>query len=320
MDITNGENYEFLKEESNKDSESLNRKQESALKLWKEEMSQKQLPTFFTNKSQIQTNIVPLKLKSNIYWMSSVINYNDNMHEQKYIRPYEDNEGGLLDLCDTEQNDNIFLTKSGKFMTSLYVPTKLLPYIIGPKGIKLKSLQKNTNASIKVPKPNENGEVKITGETERNVASAQTQIQMIVMQLKDKLPKQVLELAPRGVTPSIFQKVEKLHLTICTLTLVDQEEVNVAKKFYKSCYEELIANLFIRNKKHYTYNLKRGRISKKQYDQKYHEKPETFDASDILEKFRNYEFGTVEFNTIHLSTRFTTGEGKYYDYALCINI
>ncbi|KAB0796619.1 hypothetical protein PPYR_10680 [Photinus pyralis] len=42
----------------------------------------------------------------------------------------------------------------------------------------------------------------------------------------------------------------------------------------------------------------------------------SFDASYILKKFKNYNFGEAVLNFIHLSIRFTKSEGAYYD-ALC---
>lgn len=227
--------------------------------------SRKQFPDFFTAKGPIQTNVVPLKMKNNLYWMSVVINEGEaHAYQQTHLKSYDDNEEGLLDCGDIEDSYDINLTKSGKFMTSFYVPSSLLSYIIGARGVRLKGLQRSTNTLIKVPKPNEKGDVKVTGDTERNVASARTQLLMIVMKQKDKLPishfvsipmnpnsirekltqfqEQILQHPPKGVTPSIFQKPEKLHLTICTLTLVDEEEIKTAKEVLQRCYDEVISS------------------------------------------------------------------------------
>lgn len=235
----------------------------------------KNFPDFFTTKGPIQTNVKPLYFGNNIYWMSSVAsNTTEENPKQNYLRPYEDNEEGLIDCGDIEENYDIVLTKSGKFMTSFYVPSSLLSFIIGPKGSKLKSLQKNTNTVIKIPKLNETGDVKITGDTERKVASARTQISMIVFQRKDKLPvshfvsipmcsdsveakfkefqENILRDPPRGVSRSIFQSPKKLHLTIITIKLVDEEEIEAAKQVFKKCYDEIILNLFMKNQ---TYNI-----------------------------------------------------------------
>lgn len=41
-------------------------------------------------------------------------------------------------------------------------------------------------------------------------------------------------------------------------------------------------------------------------------KRKSFDASLILEKYRNFYFGAAELNTVHLSIRFQFGDDKYY--------
>lgn len=39
---------------------------------------------------------------------------------------------------------------------------------------------------------------------------------------------------------------------------------------------------------------------------------ETFDATAILEEYKNYLFGECPFNNVHLSVRFTTDNNQYY--------
>lgn len=355
------------------------------------------LPEFFSTKGPIHTTITPLDFGNSIYWMATVSEESKDLEDRPYqLKPYEDNEEGVLDCGDIDENYDIVLTKSGKFTTSFYVPNSLVPYIIGAKGIKLRNLQKTTNTLIKIPKMNEKGEVKITGDTERRVASARNQIAMIVMQRKDRLPishfisipmtsdevtenlnkfrEKILENPPTGVTPSLFQKPHKLHLTICTLTLVDDEEIAAAKKVLQTCYEEVICKEFPKNQQYQVVvqgveimnddpsevNVLYGKVhmknpvqnerlqgisdtiseyfyrsglAKKQYDRvKLHvtlmntsfrnadEKQEKFDATDIVERYPNYRFGVVDFNSIHLSIRFTGGGDSYYESALVLDI
>lgn len=113
-------------------------------------------------------------------------------------------------------------------------------------------MQDKTNTLIKVPKPNEEGVVKITGNSERSVASARTQIALLVLAKREllsithfvsipiytdniktnflKFKNEILKAPPtRGIDETIFQKVEKLHLTIVTLVLLDDKELNDAK-------------------------------------------------------------------------------------------
>jgi len=43
------------------------------------------------------------------------------------------------------------------------------------------------------------------------------------------------------------------------------------------------------------------------------QKRESFDATPILSKYKQYHFGEVDLNFIHLSIRFTTSESSYYE-------
>lgn len=45
---------------------------------------------------------------------------------------------------------------------------------------------------------------------------------------------------------------------------------------------------------------------------------EPFDASYILEKYRNFHFGETNLDLVHLSIRFTTGKNGFYDPLLTI--
>ncbi|KAL3280685.1 hypothetical protein HHI36_003922 [Cryptolaemus montrouzieri] len=50
------------------------------------------------------------------------------------------------------------------------------------------------------------------------------------------------------------------------------------------------------------------------------DKRTTFDASYILEKYKNYEFGSGVFKSIDLSIRFSTGKNGYYDSVVSIPV
>ncbi|XP_056643299.1 activating signal cointegrator 1 complex subunit 1-like [Diorhabda sublineata] len=357
-----------------------------------QETTRREFPEYFSEKGPLQTKITPISFGNDVYWMSSILYKQNEPFNTVTLRPYDDNDTELVNCEEIDDDYDIILTKTGKFTTSFYVPSSLLSYIVGTKATKLRNLEKTTNTQIKVPKPNEKGNVKIIGDTERRVASARTQINMIVMQRKDKLPvshfvsipmvsesikdkfekfkREILQNPARGVTESIFQNPEKLHLTITTLTLVDEEEINTAKTVLNTCYEEIISKIFDKNKKSrirlngleimnddpYDVNVLYGNVemddieklrrvadtvvgyfrksglTKKQYDKvKLHvtlmntnfrrpeERRETFDADDILKKYKNYFFGEVEFKNIHLSVRFT-GNDQYYDSILVLDI
>ncbi|KAG8311627.1 activating signal cointegrator 1 complex subunit [Homalodisca vitripennis] len=53
------------------------------------------------------------------------------------------------------------------------------------------------------------------------------------------------------------------------------------------------------------------RDSRKESNGKYKAR-ETFNVAPMLEAFRDFQFGEVTIDTIHLSTRFTTSSTGYY--------
>lgn len=233
-----------------------------------------QFPDFFTTKGPIATTVTPLNFGKRTYYQALVTLNNEEpeFNSKPYLKPYTDNDDDMIDCTDMEETYDIVLTKNGKFSTSFYVPSSLLSYIIGAKGVKLKALQKNTKTVIKIPRVNEKGDVTILGDTERKVASARTQIALIVAQRKERMPpthfvaisinsdsirenlskfqKCILEKPPRGVTNSIFQKPVKIHLTLVVITLLDDEEVTMAKKVLENCYSEYISTIFEKNRRH----------------------------------------------------------------------
>lgn len=361
-----------------------------------------QFPDFFATKGPIPINVTPLNFGKRTYYQAIVASEHEEVEFQSkpYLRPYTDNDDEMVDCADMEESYDIVLTKSGKFSTSFYVPSSLLSYIIGAKGSKLKALQKNTNTIIKIPRVNEKGDVKILGDTERKVASARTQIAIIVSQRKERMPpthfiaipidsdsikenlvkfqENILENPSRGVTKSLFQKAEKLHLTLVIMTLLDDEEITMAKNTLENCYSESISTIFEKNKRHkvtvsgleimnddpsnvYVLYAKvempnlelreklqqisdkilshfyQAGLAKKEYDRvKLHmtvmntsfrnsdEEKMSFDAQEILDKYKDFYFGEFELKELHLCIRGTTktesGEPKYYDTASIISL
>lgn len=121
----------------------------------------------------------------------------------------------------------------------------------------------DTGAHIKIPKQGETGDIIITGVSERDVTSARNRINMIVLQFRDKhqvthfvsipvvseqmkhnfelFKSNILNGPPlRGVDETIFQKPEKLHLTIATLVLLDEVEIDTAVQAMQECKDEII--------------------------------------------------------------------------------
>ncbi|CAH0550622.1 unnamed protein product [Brassicogethes aeneus] len=238
-------------------------------------MASRTFPDYFYSKESLPFNVTPLNVKNGTYYALSIHEdrKTQEIPQNNYLPPYEDNEEGMIDCMEVEDAYEIVQTKSGKFMTSFYVPGPMQAFIIGPKGKRLKSLEEKSRCQIKIPKINEKGDVKIMGNNERSVASARNQISMIVLNKREKMPathflsipvmnseiqqnfekfkNEVLNLPPtRGVNESIFQNPKKLHLTITTFSLLDETEISEMIQSLKVCQNDIIYKLFPKNQKY----------------------------------------------------------------------
>ncbi|EFA04486.1 activating signal cointegrator 1 complex subunit 1 [Tribolium castaneum] len=359
-------------------------------------------PSFFFSRAPLpeRVDLITFKegKKDKFYWMLSIDNDSRNNEPMRHstLAPYDDNDAEMLDCCDLEENYEINPTKSGKFITSFYVPNALHSVIVGPRGAKLRELQDNTSTLIKVPKPGEDPIVKITGHSERSVASARTQIALLLLSRREKLAithfvsipiysdnirdnfrkfkDDILKgPATRGVDETIFQKVEKFHLTIVTLALLDEKEIDEAKQMLNKCQSNVqkifagrrpkivLKGVEIMNDDPHEVDVLYGKVCldsredvdclqeaadeildvfyrnglvRKQYDNvKLHvtlmnsifrknedNRRESFDASFILDKYKDYYFGKTALEQIHLSVRFTSAQNGYYQSAAVITL
>ncbi|KAJ3608190.1 hypothetical protein NHX12_025240 [Muraenolepis orangiensis] len=138
------------------------------------------------------------------------------------------------------------------FRCSIDVPSVLYKYIIGKKGETRKRLETDTKTSINIPKPGIEGQIVITGSQKSGVSSAATRVEVLMDSFRRKQPfthflsfalndpqiqegfhafkAKVLEQCSQdnGVDESIFQNPSKLHLTVGTLVLLNQTEVDKA--------------------------------------------------------------------------------------------
>ncbi|KAM6951037.1 LOW QUALITY PROTEIN: activating signal cointegrator 1 complex subunit 1 [Aplochiton taeniatus] len=164
--------------------------------------------------------------------------------------------------CDSH---TIELTDKG-YRCAIDVPSVLYKYIIGKKGETRKRLESDTKTSVNIPKQGVEGRlVIITGAQKASVSSAVTRIEVLIESFRRKQPfthflsfplnhpqiqegflrfkDEVVEQCSQGngVDESIFQNPAKLHLTVGTLALLSETEVNRACKQLQMCQE------FIRN-------------------------------------------------------------------------
>lgn len=170
-----------------------------------------------------------------------------------------------------------------------------------------------------------------------------------------------------GIDKSLFQVPQKLHLTIATLALLDNEDRSIAAELLQDCNEmiiqpilrdgPLIAKLCGLNYMNddpssidvlygvvisdrlqeisnaiAQYFTSRGYSQIKQEQIKLHvtllntlfrdnddvieanrDKRITFDASRILKKYKDFYFGEIKINEIHLSQRYSKSTNGYYE-------
>ncbi|NXO69087.1 ASCC1 protein, partial [Phainopepla nitens] len=150
------------------------------------------------------------------------------------------------------------------FQCRVEVPSPLCKYIIGKKGETKKRLETETRTSISIPKPGVEGEIVITGQRRSGVVSARTRIDVLLDSFRKKQPfthflsfplnqptiqekflqfkEEVLEKCSkdRGVSSSLFQNPAKLHLTLGTLVLLNEQEIQKACELLQRCKEDFV--------------------------------------------------------------------------------
>lgn len=175
-----------------------------------------------------------------------------------------------------EESENavrIEMCPNGTFKCVLTVAQSYFGYIIGRNGEKKSALERDTHTSIRTPQrgnkqqQQQTGDwIAIEGKTRASVASCRNRIMIAISTARLQKPfthmltfpvnfdgmkaklrefkSLVLKtcLDDRGVDDSIFQFENKLHLTICTITLLSENEVEQAVALLDQC-----RNTFIRD-------------------------------------------------------------------------
>lgn len=193
--------------------------------------------------------------------------YRKNLvHEQVHQQEEEDEDfyAGPGDCAD-EPCDAFVVEETEKgFQCRVEVPSPLYKYVIGKKGETKKRLETETRTSISIPKPGVEGEIVITGQQRSGVISARTRIDVLLDSFRKKQPfthflsfalnqpavqekflqfkEEVLEKCAKdhGVSSSLFQNPAKLHLTLGTLVLLNEQEIRKACDLLQRCKEDFV--------------------------------------------------------------------------------
>jgi activating signal cointegrator complex subunit 1 len=251
--------------------------------------------------------------------------------------------------CELGENDffEIETIENGsKFQLKVHISQAFHSQIIGSKGATKKRLEQETSSQITVPKINtKDTTVVIKSFSKRNVVAARNRLDLIVIAGRSKLqfthflsvPFTTAEIQKNyaqfkssvlqdpdifGIDESLFQKPEKLHLTITTLyaTVVSEQLQEIAngiddyfatrgythpKNDNVKLHVTLMNSLFRDNDDAVEKDLPREKDRKQQRV--------TFDASAILNKYKDFFFGEFEISEIHLSQRFSKASNGYYE-------
>ncbi|XP_069720028.1 activating signal cointegrator 1 complex subunit 1 isoform X1 [Phaenicophaeus curvirostris] len=192
--------------------------------------------------------------------------YRKNLiQEQAYQEEEEDDFCAGPGDCADEPCDAFVVEETEKgFQCRVEVPSPLYKYIIGKKGETKKRLETETRTSISIPKPGVEGEIVITGQHRSGVTSARTRIDVLLDSFRKKQPfthflsfalnqpaiqekflqfkEEVLEKCSKdhGVSSSLFQNPAKLHLTLGTLVLLNEQEIQKACDLLQRCKEDFV--------------------------------------------------------------------------------
>ncbi|KAF7204243.1 activating signal cointegrator 1 complex subunit 1 [Nothobranchius furzeri] len=199
-----------------------------------------------------------------------LININGRIYRRNIIaqQQHSEEEGDISymgppeseELAEGETCDSHFIEQTDKgFRCAIDVPSVLYKYIIGKKGETRKRLEFDTKTSINIPKQGLEGQIVITGSQKSAVSSAITRVEILVGSFRKKQPfthflsfplndakvqegflkfkNEVLKQCSQdhGVGESIFQSPAKLHLTLGTLTLLNDAEVRKACEHLQEC-------------------------------------------------------------------------------------
>ncbi|XP_067007831.2 activating signal cointegrator 1 complex subunit 1 isoform X2 [Anabrus simplex] len=318
---------------------------------------------------------------------------------------YQDESCALDEPCDEFELE---VTEGGRYRTTFHVARSYFPFIIGAKGATRRRLENETRTQIRVPRQGQDGNIIITGSDKKGVSAARRRINLIVISARQKQPfthflsipmtgesikegflkfkEEVLEKCKdRSIDSSIFQSPDKLHLTIGTLVLSDEEERKKAAKVLMECKETVIdpilehqpltlrmvgveymnddpaevdvlygkielkssglilqtlsdgivdffANSGLMEKQYEQVKLHvtlmntlfredKGGVSEHETSKRRHKPRESFDATNVLKMFENFNFGEQQVDNIHLSQRYTTSNTDgYYKASATISL
>ncbi|KAL7048892.1 hypothetical protein ACKWTF_003518 [Chironomus riparius] len=328
---------------------------------------------------------------------------NDRRNEPERVNINYEEEEFNCELDAEDLYDEIEPIDNGtKFQLKMHIPSLFYSQIIGTKGATKKRLEQETSTQLTVPKMgSRDSNVLIIGKSRKDIISMRNRLDLIVVsgrakqnfthflsiaftssQIQEnfnKFKSQILN-DPEiyGIDDSLFQKPQKLHLTIGTLSLLDNEDRSRTAEMQQDCKEFIIdqvlqgselnakmvgldymnddpsavdvlyAKVVSENLQEISngiaeYFSSRGFMQLKGDQVKLHvtlinslfrdnddaivkdeNQPRDsrdkdqgnrikFDASKILKKYKDFNFGEIKIKEIHLSQRYSKASNGFYE-------
>ncbi|CAF0895435.1 unnamed protein product [Brachionus calyciflorus] len=156
---------------------------------------------------------------------------------------------------------------NGYYKYEMRVADAFYGFIIGRNGEKKSNLERETQTTIRIPRKNQSDYITIEGNDRKSVASCRNRLELLIQtarnqkqfthlitfplkfeSLKHKF-KEFIDLVlkdcsqDRGVHESLFQLPNKLHLTVNTVTLLSEFEVDQAVNILEHCRKTFIKEL-----------------------------------------------------------------------------
>ncbi|XP_039280349.1 activating signal cointegrator 1 complex subunit 1 isoform X2 [Nilaparvata lugens] len=228
-----------------------------------------------------------LLIEGRCYRINPTDDYFDNstandLHEEHFQRNTYDEECRIEEPYEEHDNDNfededdyfkckIELTEGKKYQTTFHVPRSFFSIIIGTKHATRKRLENETKTEIIIPKFGNSGDIVVKGSSRSGVEAVYRRISIIVMTarkrqqfthfisipfLTDRIRERFLSFkseilanmhGERGIVEEVFQKPEKLHMTLCVMVLSDEVERAKAIEVLNRCKAEVLDELLKEN-------------------------------------------------------------------------
>ncbi|KAK3576538.1 hypothetical protein CHS0354_018044 [Potamilus streckersoni] len=204
-----------------------------------------------------------IRIGDRCYRKNPILQRDVNMAEEEEYTEFLQEEAAWNDeICDIKMN--IEETDNGYKLTLSEVPSTFFKFIIGKKGETKKKIETETRTRIQIPPMGKEGDIVITGHDRKGVLSAKTRIDLLTNSARQKeqfthflsIPVTSANIkvamedfkmdvlvqcdGDRGLDQTIFQNPDKLHLTLATLVLLNEKEINQALEVLRRCQQDLV--------------------------------------------------------------------------------